>query len=127
MPMRTFCLREQIAVGLKHLLLCRGFSEEDSRERIVGLDGSALAQEAGIASVRKAWKNRGDALDGRTPGSIRGPGACIPRVAEDWNVFGTRWASRLISASRSPQRFWNRQPGVCAFLPRLNCDPRGSR
>ena len=58
------CLSDQIAVGLKHLLLCRGCSEDECRERIVGCDGSALAREAKIASLSQGLEEVGkSALD----------------------------------------------------------------
>jgi len=58
------CLSDQIAVGIKNLLRCRGHSEEDCRERIVGVDGSPLAREARIASLSQGLEEIGkDALD----------------------------------------------------------------
>jgi DNA-binding LacI/PurR family transcriptional regulator len=58
------CLSDQIAVGIKNLLRCRGHSEEDCRERIVGVDGSPLAREARIASLSQGLEEIGKgALD----------------------------------------------------------------
>jgi len=58
------CLSDQLAVGLRQLLRSHGLDEEQCRNRIVGFDGSLLAQQSRLVSLSQDLEKIGtEALD----------------------------------------------------------------
>jgi DNA-binding LacI/PurR family transcriptional regulator len=45
------CLSDEIAIGVKHLLLARGEREEEAAHRILGFDDSSLAERHKVSSI----------------------------------------------------------------------------
>ena len=56
------CLSDQIAVGLKHILLCNGYDEKQCSQRIIGYDGTPLAAGEKITSLSQNLDGIGDEL-----------------------------------------------------------------
>lgn len=54
------CLSDQLALGLKILMLNRGFTERDCRQRIVGFDGTPAAEAEKIVSLSQSLEELGD-------------------------------------------------------------------